>query len=94
MRTKIKLKRNLNSLIGFEGSKRMNPKYLIGLLVVGLILVPSLSNAQCAMCRAVLESEASGNAAEGINNGIVYLMSIPYILVAGLFYFIYRRMRS
>lgn len=50
--------------------------------------------AQCAMCRAVLESESSGKAAEGINNGIVYLMAIPYILVAGLFYFIYRKMRA
>ncbi|WP_348771730.1 hypothetical protein [Maribacter sp. MMG018] len=94
MHTKIKLKKHLNSLIGFLWPKRISPKFLIGLLVMGLMLMPSLSNAQCAMCRAVLESEASGNAAEGINNGIVYLMSIPYILVAGLFYFIYRRMRS
>ncbi|MDX1469880.1 MAG: hypothetical protein R3213_00155 [Flavobacteriaceae bacterium] len=38
--------------------------------------------AQCAMCRAVLESEESQSAAEGINDGIIYLMSIPYILVA------------
>jgi hypothetical protein len=46
------------------------------------------------MCRAVLESESSGNAAKGINNGIVYLMAVPYVLVAGLFYFIYRKMRA
>ncbi|MFT7066695.1 MAG: hypothetical protein ACJAUO_002282 [Sediminicola sp.] len=46
------------------------------------------------MCRAVLESEADTSAAEGINNGIVYLMTVPYILVAGLFYFIYRKMRT
>jgi hypothetical protein len=56
--------------------------------------MPSFAEAQCAMCRAVLESESSGNAAEGINNGIVYLMALPYILVAGLFYFIYRKMRA
>lgn len=48
-------------------------------------------NAQCAMCRAVLESEAGQSTAEGINNGIVYLMAIPYILVGGLGYFIYYR---
>lgn len=47
--------------------------------------------AQCAMCRAVLESEVGQTTAEGINNGIMYLMAIPYILVAGLGYFIYRR---
>lgn len=49
------------------------------------------SNAQCAMCRAVLESEEGQATAEGINNGIMYLMAIPYILVAGLGYFIYYR---
>ncbi|MFL1010772.1 hypothetical protein [Flavisericum labens] len=49
------------------------------------------TNAQCAMCRAVLESEVGQNTAEGINDGIVYLMAIPYILVAGLGYIIYRK---
>jgi len=46
------------------------------------------------MCRAVLESEGSEAAAKGINNGIVYLMAVPYLLVAGLFFFIYKRMKS
>ncbi|WP_298532749.1 hypothetical protein [uncultured Algibacter sp.] len=49
------------------------------------------TNAQCAMCRAVLESEEGQTAAEGINDGIVYLMAIPYLLVGGLGYFIYRK---
>ncbi|WP_345190422.1 hypothetical protein [Algibacter agarivorans] len=49
------------------------------------------TNAQCAMCRAVLESEEGQATAEGINDGIVYLMAIPYILVAGIGYFIYRK---
>jgi len=59
-----------------------------------LLVFPFTMEAQCAMCRAVVESEADGSTAEGINNGIVYLMAIPYVLVAGLFYFIYRRMRG
>nr|WP_313809987.1 hypothetical protein [Allomuricauda sp.] len=57
-------------------------------------LLPQLSEAQCAMCRAVVESEANGNTAEGINNGIVYLMAIPYILVAVLFYFVFKKLRA
>ena len=69
-------------------------KKLFFLLVIFSFLIPEIAAAQCAMCRAVLESEESGRAAEGINNGIVYLMAIPYVLVAGLFYFIYRKMRS
>ncbi|WP_339628509.1 hypothetical protein [uncultured Maribacter sp.] len=67
---------------------------MIFILVAMLMVVPFDAVAQCAMCRAVLESESSGKAAEGINNGIVYLMAIPYVLVAGLFYFIYRKMRT
>ncbi|WP_345164161.1 hypothetical protein [Algibacter aquimarinus] len=49
------------------------------------------TNAQCAMCRAVLESEEGQTAAEGINDGIVYLMAIPYLLVGGIGFFIYKK---
>jgi hypothetical protein len=59
-----------------------------------LMVLPFTMEAQCAMCRAVVESEADGSTAEGINNGIVYLMAIPYVLVGGLFYLIYRKMRG
>jgi len=50
-------------------------------------------SAQCAMCRAVLESGSDTSAAEGINNGIVYLMAIPYILVGVVFYAVYIKLR-
>lgn len=54
------------------------------------VLVVSIqANAQCAMCRAVLESGENQSAAEGINDGIMFLMAIPYILVAALGYIIY-----
>ncbi|WP_299115815.1 hypothetical protein [uncultured Winogradskyella sp.] len=46
--------------------------------------------AQCAMCRAVLESGEDQLAAEGINDGIMFLMAIPYILVAVIGYIVYR----
>ena len=48
------------------------------------------TNAQCAMCRAVLESEEGQVTAEGVNDGIVYLMAVPYILVGGIAFFIYK----
>jgi hypothetical protein len=47
------------------------------------------TNAQCAMCRAVLESEADQSTAEGVNDGIMYLMTIPYILVGSIGFIIY-----
>lgn len=55
--------------------------------------MPLVTEAQCAMCRAVLESGDGAETAKGINDGIVYLMAIPYVLVAALFYFVYRKMR-
>lgn len=71
-----------------------NKKTIIAVLVVMALLSPTLLEAQCAMCRAALESEADNSQAEGINNGIVYLMAIPYILVGGVFYLVYRKIKS
>ncbi len=45
--------------------------------------------AQCAMCRAVLESGEDQAAAEGINDGIMFLMAVPYVLVAAIGYYVY-----
>lgn len=56
--------------------------------------MPTLAEAQCAMCRAVLESEGSEAAAKGINDGIVYLMIFPYVLIGGIAFFIYRSFRN
>ena len=36
---------------------------------------------QCAMCRAVLESQEDQSVAASLNDGIIYLMAIPYIVV-------------
>lgn len=49
--------------------------------------------AQCAMCKAVVES-GDAEIAEGINSGIMYLMAFPYILVAVAGYFIYRNRKK
>ncbi len=64
------------------------------LLVLMLLLTPSLADAQCAMCRAVLESEADQSAAKGINDGILYLMVFPYLLIGGVGYAVYRSRRK
>ena len=32
--------------------------------------------------------------AEGINNGIVYLMAIPYVVVGALIFLVYRKLKS
>jgi uncharacterized paraquat-inducible protein A len=60
------------------------------LLVVMLMLVSHDAVAQCSMCRAALESQQDKSVAEGINNGILFLMAFPYLLVGGLGYYIYK----
>lgn len=45
------------------------------------------------MCKAVVESGDKGMA-EGVNDGIVYLMIFPYILVAILGYALYRYLKK
>lgn len=42
------------------------------------------------MCRATLTGEENKTQAEAVNNGIVYLMIIPYLLVGAIGYYIYR----
>ena len=49
-----------------------------------------VSHAQCAMCRASLESEGNTAKAEAVNDGIVYLMVIPYVLVGVVGIVVYR----
>ena len=55
-----------------------------------LILFSIDTQAQCAMCRASLESEGNTIKAEAVNDGIVYLMVIPYVLVGIVGILVYR----
>lgn len=67
-------------------------KFILFGFIVLLFIDPM--NAQCSMCRAVLESEEGQQTAKGINNGIIYLMAIPYILVAMASWRIYKIYRK
>ena len=62
-------------------------RFLLSLVFLFISLSASV---QCAMCRAVLESETDNSMAEGVNNGIIYLAAIPYLLMGGLIWFIYK----
>ena len=45
-----------------------------------ILFTSSALDAQCAMCKAVVENGNVGMA-EGVNSGITYLMVFPYILL-------------
>ncbi len=50
---------------------------------------------QCPMCKIAAESnlENGGTAGKGLNTGILYMLSLPYLLI-GLIGFIWYRNRS
>lgn len=64
-----------------------------GIFILGLLT--TTASAQCAMCRATVENSVSdgGGLAAGLNAGIIYLASVPYLMLAGLAYFWYRHSR-
>ena len=69
-------------------------KKVIISIVLFFLALPSMF-AQCSMCRATIESSISdgGGIGTGFNNGILYLMVMPYILLGLGFYFWYKKSR-
>ena len=60
-------------------------------LMVLLVLADSAMG-QCVMCKAVAEdSAAQGAVGRGINQGILYIMAIPYVLLGIMGYFVYKK---
>lgn len=73
------------------GSEKKKAKNLSSILYfLFSVFFPLSAKAQCAMCRAALESEGNQTKAQAVNDGIVYLMVIPYLLVGVLAYVIYK----
>jgi hypothetical protein len=58
-----------------------------------LVMMSQMMSAQCAMCKAVVES-GDAEIAESVNSGIIYLMAFPYILVGVGVYFLYRNWKK
>ena len=63
-------------------------------LLLVFVFYSSYIKSQCAMCKAVVESnlESGDDIGSGLNDGILYLMS-PYLVVLlfGIFYFLQKR---
>lgn len=65
-------------------------KYLFLILLFLLVVIDT--QAQCAMCKSVVESnlESGDTIGSGLNDGILYLMAMPYISL-GLIAFFWAR---
>lgn len=53
-------------------------------LAIFLFSVTAEVSAQCSMCRASAQTGDGGSKAGGLNDAILYLMAVPYLL---LFFF-------
>jgi hypothetical protein len=73
-------------------------KTLKSILIIALLLIAQLDTfAQCAMCRGTVESTVSNGRsiiASDLNFGILYLLVIPYIIVATIAFVWYRNSKK
>ncbi len=69
---------------------------LFVLIVVILVVFSPDMAAQCPMCKMSAESNLrdGGTAGKGLNNGILYMLALPYILISTLGYLWYRNRKN
>lgn len=77
--------------------KKLKTVLAVVFLVGGVLLFSNSCFAQCALCSANVESNLKDGTglqmALGLNAGILYLLSIPYVL-GGVGYYIWRRHKN
>ena len=73
-------------------------KNKITIITLMLFIFQTKLSAQCAMCKAVVEAylKEGGSAGAGLNEGILYLMAMPYIamLLFGVLYYFQKRSKQ
>lgn len=64
---------------------------LLMIIMICFIFLPEIE-AQCPMCRMSAESnlEHGGTMGKGLNKGILYMLSLPYLLVATIGFIWYK----
>ena len=71
---------------------RLNPGVL---LLLAAMLVVDVAWGQCVMCKAVAEDSAEdGSLGRGLNAGILYLMGVPYAIMAFFAWFVFKRKKQ
>ncbi len=71
-------------------------KLLLSCLILCLLLMGGDLLAQCPMCRATAESNLAngGTEGQGLNQGILYLLGMPYVLVGTVAFIWWRNRRQ
>ena len=68
---------------------------IFSLFLAVFISAPTASSAQCPMCKISMESNLNngGTAGKGLNKGILYLFSMPYLIIGGLGFYWYKNQK-
>jgi hypothetical protein len=72
-------------------------KLLFTLIIAGFIIMalPETADAQCAMCKAVAESNQNAKGEQhfgaNLNNAILYLMAVPYVVLTFLAFLFFKK---
>ncbi len=77
--------------------KFIRNQVLFAVFAFSILLFSADANAQCAMCRSQVESSIEGQGkvvGRGLNDGILYLMTIPYLVLGGFGYMVYRNWKG
>lgn len=75
--------------------KNLRSTFILLALFVYIGLEPAA--AQCAMCKASVESNIENGGktvGKGLNSGILYLMSVPYLVLGGIGFMVYRNWKG
>jgi len=73
-----------------------NVLLILVLILAFIVIVQPEVAAQCPMCKISAESNLrdGGSAGKGLNNGILYMFALPYLLVGSIGYLWYKNKKN
>jgi hypothetical protein len=74
-------------------------KTYFGIILLALLLLAACwtpLDAQCAMCKSAAEAnlKQGGGDPKGLNNGILYMLAMPYLIVGAIGYWWWRNRKQ
>lgn len=72
-------------------------RFMLFVLIMLLVLAGQDVLAQCSMCQAVVETnmhDSERTFGLGLNNAILYLMTVPYIALGVVGYLLYKKQKA
>jgi hypothetical protein len=89
---------DVETILSLNKSQKMMKKNLVSVFAVVVLVFLCVGNAeaQCAMCKAAAEAnlKTGGSDPVGLNAGILYMLLMPYLMVAAIGIWWYRNRRK